>query len=324
MGAQVQAMTARVTDLFGLQIVLDIDPAIDDVPLARPVLRVLRQGLDNVITHANATTARVSATVNDDNKLVLAIDDDGNGIEPDSPWDLGVGLRSMTRIVNDHGGTMSIGPSPDETGTRLIATFAIGGNALQQVIGMNGNGGSGLDHHELGVAAREAALALLDQGRRPTISSVAEWIGVERRVLLTRYVSADALIAEAAASLVESIEERWAAFGAVDQDAPLQERIDELVDRRFAMEVWGRPIRQHTVVVDPSSRFDDEVLTAIRPELSVMPPSESENIGRLVAWLLRMRTIRAIVADVSVDPDVARATISSVAATLLRGEQRTG
>jgi hypothetical protein len=52
--------------------------------------------------------------------------------------------------------------------------------------------------------------------------------------------------------------------------------------------------------------------------------AERDNIGRLISWLLRVRTVRAIVSDVSVSPDVARATVSSVTTTLLRGEQRPG
>lgn len=324
MTAQVRSLAARVTDLFGLKVSVDIGPGVDDVPLTQPVLRVLRQAIDNIITHADASMVHVAATVNADNELTLTIDDDGKGIENDHPWDLGVGLRSMTRVVNEYGGVLTVGPTGQRKGTRLIATFAINGTTQHQVLGDDESGStrSALGDRELVAAVRQVTLSLLDRGRRPTISSVAESIGLPRRAILSRYVSADAMVADAIASLVSTLEERWAAFGPIDLAAPLEARLDTLVERRFTMEKWGRPIRLHTAAVDPSSRLDDEVLTAFRSELSLMAPTGRDNTGRLVAWLLRPRTIRAVVGDVSVDPDVARATIRSVAETLLRGDQR--
>ena len=64
--------------------------------------------------------------------------------------------------------------------------------------------------------------------------------------------------------------------------------------------------------------IDAEVLAAFQPELSGMEPARRDDTGRLVAWLLRTRTIRAIISDVSVQPHVARSTILSVAGSLLR------
>ena len=318
---QIRALTTRVHDLFGLEVNVEVGGGVDGLGLTRPVLRVLRQALDNIITHADATAVRVEATADATGELTLIIDDDGKGIENDHPWDLGVGLRSMTRVVNDHGGVLTIGSPPEEAGTRLIATFAIGGGPHRTAIGTDRPPAGDIDDAVLDEAVRQTTLSLLDQGRRPTISSVAESMGLARRDLLTRYVSANAMIADAAASLVDTIEERWAAFEPIDETTPLESRLDALLERRFAMEEWGRPLRQHTAAVDPSTRFDDEVLTAFRHELSTIQSAEREQTGRLVAWLMRTRTIRAIIGDITVSPDIARATIHSVAATLLRNEQ---
>lgn len=314
--AQVRALAARVTDLFGLKVTVDIGAGVDDVAPTQPVLRVLRQAIDNIVTHADATTVRVAATLGAANDLTLTIDDDGKGIENDHPWDLGVGLRSMTRVVNEYGGVLTVGPARSETGTRLIATFRSDA-AVQPSFGPRVETGSDaeageLDDEALVAAIRQVTLSLLDHNRRPTISSVAESLGLPRRSLLLRYVSADAMIADAIASLVGSIEQRWIAFGPIDPAAPLAERINTLVERRFTMEAWGRPIRHHTAMVNPTPRFDDEVFTAFRSELSLMAPAERDDTGRLVAWLLRPRTIRGMADDITVDPDVARETLRSV------------
>lgn len=313
--AQIRSLAARVTDLFGLAVTVDVGPGVDDVALAQPALRVLRQALDNVVTHADATTAHVAASMRAPGELTLTVDDDGRA--KDHPWDHGVGLRSMKRIVDEHGGVLSVGPTQHHGGTRVSATFPINGASLGPHANVALRAGRDLDDSEFVAAVRRTTQSMLDGGQQPTISSVAESLGLARRDLLSRYGSADAMIADAVNALVISIEARWAAFGQIDLNAPLEARLDALIERRFAMEEWGRPLRVHTPVVDPSSRFDDEVLTAFRAELSAMGPAERENTGRLLAWLFRVRTIRAIVSDRSVVPSVARTTIRSVATTLL-------
>lgn len=318
---QVRALTARVTDLFGLTVDVRIGHGVEDAGLTRPILRVLRQAIDNIITHADARTVYVEIQVDPDECLTLTIDDDGKGMENDHPWQHGVGLRSMARVVNEHGGVLNFGRPRFTSGTRLTATFAIDGI----VDGRRGSPsaaheGEAPDSGDLLDAVRAATLALMDRGRRPTITSVAEATGFARRDLLNRFMSADAMIADAVASHVATIEARWDAFETIDTTDPLDARLSTMLERRFQMEEWGRPVRQHTLVVDPSTRFDAEVLAAFQPELSVMEDARRDDTGRLVAWLLRTRTIRAIISDVTVSPDVARATIHSVAGSLLRRE----
>ncbi|MGB3737474.1 MAG: histidine kinase [Ilumatobacter sp.] len=321
--AQIRSLTTRVTDLFGLEVNVEIGDGVDELALARPVLRVLRQALDNIITHADAAVVGVEAVASADDELTLTIDDDGTGIENDHPWDLGVGLRSMNRVVNEHGGVLTLGSPPHSPGTRLIATFAVNGPGPRVAAEVDGSGTerSDVDDEDLVQAVRQTTLSLLDQNRRPTITLVAESIGVPRRTLLARFGTADAMIVDATTSLADSIEKRWAAFEPFDRDAPFETRLDALLERRFAMEEWGRPIRLQNQLVDPSPRFDAEVHTAFRPEFSIMQPAERDQTGRLVAWLFRPRSIRAIISDVTVDPAVARDTIRSVATSLLRNER---
>lgn len=317
MSIQIAALTQRFADFFDLGIAVDVEPAVDESPPNRAALRVLRQALDNVVTHAEATAVHVRASTDADGQLTVTVDDDGIGIDDHHPWEFGVGLRSMTRVLEQHGGHLRVDPAPT-SGTRLSMAFPINGGRPASLTAASPP--TGPDHAATD-AIRTATLSLLDEGRRPSFASVADITGLRRRDLLARHMSAASMIADAVDSLVDSIEARWAAFGPIDQSTPFDARLTELLDRRFTMEVWGRPIRQHTLDVDPSKRFDDEVATAFQPELSRLDPMTRDDTGRLVGWLLRPRTIRAIISGVAVDPHVARSTIRSVARDLLDPER---
>lgn len=84
--------------------------------LADHVVPVVREGLSNVVRHAEATSISVSVTLHD-GLLTVLVEDDGRGL-PDA---LGrqSGLRNLRSRAEAHGGTMQVEPPPEGRGTRL-------------------------------------------------------------------------------------------------------------------------------------------------------------------------------------------------------------
>jgi len=76
---------------------------------------VIREALSNLARHAHATSARVSVRVAG-NEVVLLVEDDGVGLDPDRARG---GIVNMGERANDLGGAFEIGAGPDSTGTVL-------------------------------------------------------------------------------------------------------------------------------------------------------------------------------------------------------------
>ena len=102
--------------------------------------RVVRNLLDNALRHADSKVA-VSVTSTDDGQVVLAIDDDGAGVDGDDRDRIferfgrldeararddggsGLGLAIVAGIVADHGGTVTVDTSPTLGGARFAVTL---------------------------------------------------------------------------------------------------------------------------------------------------------------------------------------------------------
>jgi len=99
--------------------------AIDVVDLPSSVAQsaylVLLEATTNVVRHAQASDARVSAAIDADH-LQLEVVDDGVGL--DQPYVSGVGISSMRRRVESLGGRFTIGREPGH-GTRLSASIPL-------------------------------------------------------------------------------------------------------------------------------------------------------------------------------------------------------
>jgi signal transduction histidine kinase len=96
----------------------EIELEIDDELPAHPVrdaevLRVAQEALQNVIKHANAQRIRVKLHA-DGGRLVLEVEDDGGGFEPDTPGirSRRLGLTSMEERAQRAGGTLEIRSTP--------------------------------------------------------------------------------------------------------------------------------------------------------------------------------------------------------------------
>ncbi len=105
LGEEFQQKTGVIT-------VVDVDPtaASELTPAAADILQLTREALSNVGRHAEASTCRVSLYRSDD-RLILEVDDDGKGFDPESSRH-GDGLTNLEARVRALGGTFSIESAP--------------------------------------------------------------------------------------------------------------------------------------------------------------------------------------------------------------------
>ncbi|WP_374969519.1 sensor histidine kinase [Terrabacter sp. BE26] len=106
-------------------VTVDVDVSQDYASMSKDVIRltyrVLREGLRNVVKHAGASRARLSARV-DGREVVVSVEDDGVG-PPVAPPDAGHhGLRLLEDTLTDLGGSLRLAAIP-EGGTELVARF---------------------------------------------------------------------------------------------------------------------------------------------------------------------------------------------------------
>ena len=96
---------------------------VGDLPAAvgQAAYLVLLEATTNVVRHAQATSATLSATLQAD-RLQLEVVDDGVGLE--QPYVSGVGISSMRRRVESLGGTFHLGRQPSG-GTHLSASMPL-------------------------------------------------------------------------------------------------------------------------------------------------------------------------------------------------------
>jgi signal transduction histidine kinase len=93
---------------------------------ARLAYRVVREGLRNVVKHAEAD--RVAVRVHEEGDLItVTVRDDGRGLPvgpagSPQPPEGHLGLRLLADTVRDLGGTLDAGPAP-RRGTQLEVTF---------------------------------------------------------------------------------------------------------------------------------------------------------------------------------------------------------
>lgn len=108
----------------GLALRIDVD--VDDLRLdprcAGVATKALASALDNVVRHAGAKRVEVHATL-DHAGLVVAVEDDGRGFDPDSAEiSTSTGLLSMRERTAAHGGGLRVERRAGG-GTRVVLSF---------------------------------------------------------------------------------------------------------------------------------------------------------------------------------------------------------
>jgi signal transduction histidine kinase len=118
----VQELAARAQEEGGVTVRVDVEAMADEsLEATRLSYRVIREGLRNVLRHAEATHASVTATRVGDT-VHLIVDDDGRGPDETASHNGHLGLALLRDTMRDVGGTLELG-SRRGGGTHLLVTF---------------------------------------------------------------------------------------------------------------------------------------------------------------------------------------------------------
>jgi signal transduction histidine kinase len=95
-------------------------PTRHEPELEATIYRLVQEGLNNAVAHADATSVRV-AVIEEDGTLTISVSDDGRGFDPSARTE-GFGLLGMRERVELAGGSLGIASEPGE-GTTVRATL---------------------------------------------------------------------------------------------------------------------------------------------------------------------------------------------------------
>jgi signal transduction histidine kinase len=122
LAAAVAAAAEDVTERSGATLQLELDETFE-VPAAQheAMLRVVREAATNAVKHGHACTVRVRLARSDDGSTLLAIADDGAGLDLGTVVS-GFGFTSMRERVSGTGGDLRLESAPG-AGTRVEALW---------------------------------------------------------------------------------------------------------------------------------------------------------------------------------------------------------
>ena len=123
--AEVESMVPDGDDGEGPQFRIDIDEAVVDEltpSQAAHLLRITREGVSNVLRHANAAKAQISLARSAEGGIRLEIADDGVGMREDSTHSRGLGLHHIGARGQKLAGRTRVESEPGR-GTRIIVEF---------------------------------------------------------------------------------------------------------------------------------------------------------------------------------------------------------
>lgn len=106
---------------FEIDVDIDVEEKLSSEE-ERVVYRLVQEALNNVLKHASAASASVSAQLVD-HHVEIAVEDDGHGFDPDSVTD-GRGLLGMRERIELLGGEIEVKSEPG-AGTRISAQIPI-------------------------------------------------------------------------------------------------------------------------------------------------------------------------------------------------------
>jgi signal transduction histidine kinase len=111
------------SDRTGVVAVVEVDADVASRLASRApdIVQIVREALSNVGRHAAATTCRVRLARDRDGRVLLEVDDDGGGFDPQGPT-TGMGLANLRERAGSLDGTIEIDSSVGQ-GTTLRITF---------------------------------------------------------------------------------------------------------------------------------------------------------------------------------------------------------
>ena len=119
----------QFTGAAGIRLRFDVPDEIPPLPLAgrtrHDLYLIVREAINNAVKHAQATAISLCVTIDRDT-LRIAVEDDGQGFDPESRADDGrhAGLANMRRRAEDLGGRLTITSRPGG-GTRVEITASL-------------------------------------------------------------------------------------------------------------------------------------------------------------------------------------------------------
>lgn len=111
----------------GLDVQVDLPTVLPvlDPDLALALFRVIQESLTNIAKHAQASSVRLTLTV-DGSGIEVSIEDDGAGVSPSKLRDPNShGIIGMRERIARFGGTLNVSPDPDGQGTRVVAAVPL-------------------------------------------------------------------------------------------------------------------------------------------------------------------------------------------------------
>lgn len=120
---QIVAIAEELTPMLGFAPAVRLSGGLDnnvDPGHADHLLTVLREALSNAARHANASKVEVSAEA--DSELILRVADNGSGIGSSTRRS---GLANMSERAQLLGGTLTVGPADNVSGTGTILEWKV-------------------------------------------------------------------------------------------------------------------------------------------------------------------------------------------------------
>jgi TetR/AcrR family transcriptional regulator, regulator of autoinduction and epiphytic fitness len=128
--------------------------------------------------------------------------------------------------------------------------------------------------HRTRAAIVEALVALLEEGSpQPTVEEIAARAGVAPRTVFQHYADREALFAAVSAHREARLQEL---MGHIDPDAPLAERIEQVVAQRARVFEWIAPVRRGALLMEPFS-------PAVHASLETFRAAKREELARVFA-----------------------------------------
>jgi PAS domain S-box-containing protein len=123
LAAALQWVSLQMRELFGLEVLLDIEPAkeVNNTYLKVFLFRAAKELLFNIVKHAGVKNARIAFSCTD-NELSMTVIDQGKGFDPlileNPPPQLGLGLLSLRERAGYMGGRLTLDSAPGK-GSRV-------------------------------------------------------------------------------------------------------------------------------------------------------------------------------------------------------------
>jgi AcrR family transcriptional regulator len=144
--------------------------------------------------------------------------------------------------------------------------------------------------HRTRAAIVEALVTLLEEGNpQPTVEEIATRASVAPRTVFQHYADREALFAAVSAHREAYLQDL---MGTIDPDAPLADRIDQIVAQRCRVFEWIAAVRRGALLMEPFSESVHEALDGFRTAK-------------------RLELTRVFAAEIAARPERERATLAA-------------